>query len=569
MDVTASINPANFIDKAFNRFFIVAVFFVAVFQLLSLFTVDIMNIDSSQYALISKEMYLSGSYLEVYCRAADYLDKPPLLFWSAALAFKNFGVNDWAFRLPSILVYVLGLYSLYRYAKLFYHELVAKLAVLVMLSCVASYMMVSDVRTDTLLAGWILFALWQLAEFNKTKKNVNIILGAIGIGMAMLSKGPIGLVVPVIAFSCDFFYKKQWSHFFRWQYIVALIVVAVVLLPMSYGLYLQYDLHPEKNVYNLQGPSGLEFFYWTQSFGRITGENYWDNNPDPFFLYHSFLWSFLPWVVFFIPAYYHELKHIIKSRKLSHKPEVITFCGFTFILIFLSLSKYQLPHYTFLIHPLAALMVAKYLHRCCFSDVKPKYVSTVFRINCFVMLLLFLGMALIINFVFPANWLYNLPVLICLGLFLFYMLNKNIERLYKLVGVSVVTIVAVYYVLSSCFYPNLLRFQSDSVIAYDLNKPENADAKIYVVNNFCGFALDFYCQLPVKHVSEEELKQNLIAGKTFIVTDSATAQNWKAHYSEIKIIKQYNDFSITQLTPSFLNPSSRPQKLRKVFLLKY
>ena len=48
---------------------------------------------------------------------------------------------------------------------------------------------------------------------------------------------------------------------------------------MSIGLYEQFDLHPEKEVLYMKGPSGFRFFYWTQSFGNNRGESYWDNNP--------------------------------------------------------------------------------------------------------------------------------------------------------------------------------------------------------------------------------------------------------------------------------------------------
>src|SRR5688572_28698076 len=118
---------------------------------------DLMDVDSSQYAAISKEMFQSGNYLEVYCEGKDYLDKPPLVFWTACLSFKIFGVHDWAYRLPSFLVLLLGVYSIYRFCKIYYEELVAKLAALIMASCLAAFIMMHDVRTDTMLTGWVMF----------------------------------------------------------------------------------------------------------------------------------------------------------------------------------------------------------------------------------------------------------------------------------------------------------------------------------------------------------------------------------------------------------------------------
>ena len=57
----------------------------------------VMDVDASQYASISMEMLQNVSWLEVQHRHADYLDKPPLLFWTAALSYLLFGINTWAY----------------------------------------------------------------------------------------------------------------------------------------------------------------------------------------------------------------------------------------------------------------------------------------------------------------------------------------------------------------------------------------------------------------------------------------------------------------------------------------
>src|ERR1700739_235851 len=173
---------------------------------------NLMDVDASQYALISKDMFHSGNFLQIYDRGRDYLDKPPLLFWTACLSFKIFWIHDWSYRLPSVLCLVLGLYSMFRYTKLFYDERTAKIAVLIMASCTATYLMTHDVRTDTMLTGWVMFSIWQLAEFNRSLKFKNIFYGAVGIGLAMLTKGPIGLIIPATAFSADFIYQRQWKN---------------------------------------------------------------------------------------------------------------------------------------------------------------------------------------------------------------------------------------------------------------------------------------------------------------------------------------------------------------------
>jgi hypothetical protein len=78
-------------------------------------------------------------------------------------------------------------------------------------------------------------------------------------------------MIPVFAFVPHFILRRNWGAFLKWQYIILLLIVAILLIPMSIGLYQQYDLHPGKIVTGTKINSGLAFFYWTQSFGRITG----------------------------------------------------------------------------------------------------------------------------------------------------------------------------------------------------------------------------------------------------------------------------------------------------------
>ena len=102
--------------------------------------IDAMDIDAAQYANISREMADNNEFLEVQYRGEDYyLDKPPLLFWLTALVIKLLGATNLAYRLVPILSTLLGMYALYRFAKLYYSTQTATVAALVMGSCQAFF----------------------------------------------------------------------------------------------------------------------------------------------------------------------------------------------------------------------------------------------------------------------------------------------------------------------------------------------------------------------------------------------------------------------------------------------
>jgi 4-amino-4-deoxy-L-arabinose transferase-like glycosyltransferase len=481
------------------------------------------------------------------------LDKPPLIFWAACLSFKLFGIHDWAFRLPSVLILALGIYSTYRFSKLYYNEFISKTAILITSFCCATYLMTHDVRTDTMLTGWVMFSIWQLAEFNIHLKIKNIIYAAIGIGLAMLTKGPIGLVIPVIVFSADFIYKKQWSHFFRWQYILIIIIITLILIPMSIGLYEQFDLHPEKVAYNMKSPSGLKFFYWTQSFGRITGESYWDNNPDPFFLFHSFMWSFLPWTIFFIPAIFNEVKETIKNRGKSKLTEVLSVAGFVIIILFLSRSKYQLPHYTFCIHPLASIITAKYLYKLFFVSDNIKVRKTLFVIQNIIMGLIFVFALGLISFVFPARaYLYLIFISGFLG-YLYFIFNVKTEKPIRFFATTLLPFTTLILILNLHFYPKLLSYQASSAIGKDLIKINNTQKHIIIYKTSFSYSFDFYSNTPLHFCYEKADCEKLLLGtNSYVLIDTADFEFIKSIKPSAKIIKTYADFHVTGLSLEFL-----------------
>ena len=60
--------------------------------------------DEATYAEVAHEAVSSGSYLDFTWNGNPYLKKPPLLFWMMAGSFKAFGENEFAARLPSLLL---------------------------------------------------------------------------------------------------------------------------------------------------------------------------------------------------------------------------------------------------------------------------------------------------------------------------------------------------------------------------------------------------------------------------------------------------------------------------------
>src|SRR6266487_5365392 len=57
--------------------------------------------DEPRYAQVAREMLERHDWVTPTLGGAAWLEKPPLYYWQAMVAYRLFGVSDWAARLPS------------------------------------------------------------------------------------------------------------------------------------------------------------------------------------------------------------------------------------------------------------------------------------------------------------------------------------------------------------------------------------------------------------------------------------------------------------------------------------
>jgi len=527
--------------------------------------VDTMDEDASQYASMSREMKESGSYLQVYEQGKDYLDKPPFLFWINSVSMHVFGENNFAFKLPSILFAILAVFATFRFARLYYEESIAKLAAIVLATCQALFLITNDIRTDTILMGWVALAIWLLAEWEQKEENKYFLLASVAIGFGMVTKGPIALIVPVFAFAPHFILKRKFSYLFKPVYLVGLLLIGVILLPMSIGLYLQFDLHPEKSVYGLSHVSGLRFFYWTQSFGRITGESTWNNHAPFSFLFENLLWGMLPWTIFFIAGLVKDWTSIIRKKfRLQSTDEIITVAGFLLTYCSLAISKYQLPHYIYVVLPLIAVSTAKAINSILTSRSAAglKIAFTAFQY--LVLAVLLLAPIVILKFAFPAVIFWPWLLVIC-GIIAAIVIWVSSSAENKLINTSVAVILSINCFLSLWFYPQLLKYQAGNVVGRYV-ADHNIPKENFFLYKYTGSArnIHFYSK---RIVTTAESIQQVKAG-TYLLTMEEGLKDIQLSGRSFQLVKKGEDFHVTSLTGKFLNQKTRSESTRIYYLVK-
>src|SRR5579872_5559742 len=75
--------------------------------------------DEPRYAQVAREMLERRDWILPTLGGQPWLEKPPLYYWQAALAYSIFGVSDWSARLPSALDATLLVLAIYFFLRRF------------------------------------------------------------------------------------------------------------------------------------------------------------------------------------------------------------------------------------------------------------------------------------------------------------------------------------------------------------------------------------------------------------------------------------------------------------------
>jgi len=522
-----------------------------------------MDVDASQYAEMSREMSTNKDYLHLYDRGRDYLDKPPFLFWVSSLSIQAFGANNFGYKLPSILFALLAVYATYRLARLLYDEATGRMAALILATCQGMFLMTNDIRCDTILMGWVITAIWLIKEWDISRKLPYFILGCVCIAFGLMTKGPIAIMVPVFCFASDWILKGEWRKLFRLEYFLGLIIIGLLLIPMSIGLYQQFDLHPEKIVNGKQGVSGLRFFFWSQSFGRITGESPWNNGADISFLMLNMLWSFLPWIFLFLTGLVINIINLVKQKfHIYQYQEWISSGGFILAYLALGSSHYQLPHYIFVVFPLAAIVTASLLRDIYENGRYPRLCRILHPAHIFIVSLLFLVTLLMLTVVFPAGAVSVILWVIAFAIWLFIWFRRR-KLKGKILWICASGIVLINIFVTNHFYYHLLQYQlgsqvgrfikihnipADSVASYNVHDPLNS--------------ISFYAGHMITNDSPSFNKNE------YILTMNYGLRSLQQKGLNYDIVKSGVFFKVSELTPEFLNPNTRDKAVSDYYLVR-
>jgi 4-amino-4-deoxy-L-arabinose transferase-like glycosyltransferase len=407
-----------------------------------------------------------------------------------------------------------------------------------------------DIHADTPLQAFVTLALWQLFEFIKTKRNKHWILGFIAIGLAMLSKGPIGAAIPAFAVIGHILLKKDFRFLFDYRWFLGIILAFVVASPALIGLMNQF------------GWAGIRFFFWENNVGRITG-SYVNLNNDPIFYIHSLMYLFLPWSLMFFISAFSEFKFLIKTKFQS--TEYFTFTGIWIFFIILNSASSQLPNYIFAIVPLIAVLTAKWADIA--IENKQKLFNVFYSVQNFVVIVLWLMIFTVAFYLFPVpKFSYWIVAITGIG-FSLYVFLKVDDKLFRIILPSLIPFACLILLLNTHVFTYMFSLQAPPKAARYFTENAEPTEKLYNYK-YGQYELFFYSEPQASQLkSENDLRKAAETKGSWIFTDPDGFRDFEALHIQPDTIIEYKHLYLNR-GGRFINPNTRDKVLQPMYLIK-
>lgn len=535
----------------------------------------ILEIDGALYACIAKNMAISGDFVNLYAVGADWLDKPHFPFWIAAINYRIFGINTFAYKFPALLFFLGSVVYTYQFARLSYPKVVAQVAALVLLTAFHGVLSNSDVRAEPYLMPLIIGAVYHYYRLFAGGRFYHLLIGSFLTGCALMTKGCFVLVPIGAGLVLHWLLTGHWRELLKPRWYGAVALSFVFTLPEIYCLYQQFDLHPEKVVFGKTGVSGIRFFFWDSQFGRFFNTGPIKGEGDKFFFVHTLLWAFLPWSLPLYTAVGKALAGLVKRQNslptptgpiqagsLQTGPEYVSLGSGLATFILFSLSGFQLPHYMNIAFPFFAILTAQFLVQLSPVNLR-RWIVTQTVIGILIVALT-IGLLTLVGpneLVSAICWL----VVITLATFWLFRSATLLSLVGRMVGVMLVLMGA----LNLCLYPTFLHYQAGLVAAQYAN--EQPDYKqqptiLYEPGTGVGggsfWSYEFYANAPTVYArSDSALRRQVETAPQHVFATAGDADGLEARGFTVRRLAAFPFYHVSQLTYEFLNRDTRSQTL--------
>jgi len=521
--------------------------------------VHLFDWDEINFAESAREMLQTHDFLTVQINYLPFWEKPPLFIWMQVLSMKLFGVNEFAARFPDAIAGVVTLMVLYLIGDKLFSRRFALIWVLVYAGSILPQLYfrsgIIDPWFNLFIFLGIYFMMLYLTSNHNRKEIWTIFLSAAFIGLAVMTKGPVGLLVFLLALIVWLILNGNWKKIFNLRF---LLVYGITLLVVG-GFWFILQI--------ADGRASLimDFIQY-----QIRLFSHQDAGHGGFLFYHFVVLFFgvFPASVFMLMAF-RRFRDKTDKQKLFRQWMMISFWV---VLILFTIVKTKIVHYSsFCYFPItffATYVIVKMIKK---ELQFPAWLKGILITVAAFEGMLFVALQLFIHFkerIIAKGWIHDpfavgnlqanvhwsgfeflLGVLLLAGVVIsIIVFRKNIQRM--TIGIFIATLV---FTTLSVFIitPKVEDYSQDAAIDFYTNHVgENAYVDVW---GFKSYAQYFYFKKkPPQALSRLSMQQKLsgkISKPVYVVTKITGKTTFQKRYPTFHLLYVKNGFAFFKREP--------------------
>ena len=315
----------------------------------------LLGADEPRYAQVAREMLDRHDVITPTLGGQAWLEKPPLYYWQAMLAYSIFGVSDIAARIPSAIDATLLVVAVYLFFRKFRRGVELD-AALITASCAGVIGYARAASMDMPLAATFSIGMLGWWAWRERAQRIYLLAFYVCMALGMLAKGPIapflaGVVIILFAVAA-----RETRLVLKTLWPPGILLFCAVALPWYLAA-------------QLQNPQFFREFILQHNLARFSSNLY--HHPEPFWYYLPVsALALVPWIVFVVVAFVESVRGwwlergaVPSEPDLESQFGLFACCWLMIPIVFFSISQSKLPGYILPAIPAGALLLADYLLR--------------------------------------------------------------------------------------------------------------------------------------------------------------------------------------------------------------
>jgi 4-amino-4-deoxy-L-arabinose transferase-like glycosyltransferase len=311
--------------------------------------------DEPRYAQVAREMLERHDWITPVLGGHPWLEKPPLYYWQAMLAYSVLGVSDVAARVPAAMDATLLVIAVYLFFRRFRRGVEID-AALITASCAGVIGYARAASMDMALAATFSIGMLAWWAWRETGKRIYLATFYVSMALGMLAKGPVAPFLAAVVLVVFAVANREVRLVVKTLWQPGILLFCAVALPWYFAV-------------QIRNPQFFREFILQHNLARFSSDLYHHRQPFWFYLPVTAL-ALVPWTVFVIAAFVQKLRVWWTERQsASAEPDieaqfgVFACCWLVVPVLFFSISQSKLPGYILPAIPAGAVLLAEYLRR--------------------------------------------------------------------------------------------------------------------------------------------------------------------------------------------------------------